>query len=152
MNIIGIDTGANGSIALIKKDGIEITRNNKEITETVAALNRIKLMGDCICYIEKVQIFMSDNYDKGKQFGIRKLLDNYKQNIDALKIAGINYIEVYPQTWQSKLGLKKIKGESKIQRKARYKQVASELFKLKATNYDADALLIAYYGYKNYQN
>lgn len=70
----------------------------------------------------------------GKKFGINKMLNNYSELLTIVKLLEIHFVEIYPISWQTTLGLKfkKPKGMSdpkfKTFRKSKYKEYASNSF------------------------
>lgn len=149
MKIIGIDVGKNGGIA-IKRSGfpVEVYKMPGNIKEFL----RFHKEPHTIVFIEKVQMFVGDASEVGKAFGIRKMLDMYKQIITLLDVFEYPFIEVYPATWQGYLKLKRGRKKSepkeeKPARKNRYKKHAQMLYpEVKATLWNADALLILHFG------
>lgn len=98
-----------------------------------------------IIFIEKIQMFHSDNDVPGKAFQMQKLHNHVSQLIGAMKIRQMNCIEVPPATWQSQLGFKKFK--EKKDRKNAYKDFAQQKFpSMKVNLSNADALCILEYG------
>mgnify|MGYP000030047758 FL=1 len=71
---------------------------------------------------------------------------------DYFEIEDIPYIQVHPMTWQSTLKLRK-QDEEKTERKNRYKRAAQHYYPtIKATLWNADALLIMHAGRLKLQN
>lgn len=146
--IIGIDPGATGGIAVYNNKGeILLQKMPKKVEDLSEYLNYIKdTYGKTICFLEKVQSFHSDTDDGGKRFGIQKMLANYEQLKTVLTLAKIPFVQVYPQSWQGGLSLRK-KGESKPDRKKRYKAAAEKYYpQIKATLWNADAICILQFG------
>lgn len=166
--IIGIDPGASGGIAYtpnwqraINRGGyltpqvMKIEPNDSKLLNQLRHIKEIQ--PDCVCFIEKVQMFKSDMGNrKGKKgadqkgdfkaFAIQKMLAQ-KERTKALMIsAGIDFIEVHPKTWQARLSLTR-KGWEKPKRKRLYKHFAGQTFPgLKATMWNADALCLVAFG------
>lgn len=161
--LIGIDPGANGSIAHVKL-------NENKPVGAPTAVKMPKTYGDIeaylkeitkglerpLCIIEKVNLRPSDMHG-GKAFGMMKLMKNFEFLKAALCQAKIGFIEAHPATWQNALKLK-LKGpgakeESDTARKNRYKDEAQDKFKsIKCTLWNSDALLLLYFGAYKLQN
>lgn len=149
MTIIAIDPGANGGIAIYKKNRLEhVIHMPKNLSDLKTYFDYVKENNErVIVFIEKVQMFMSDSDEenKGKQFRIKKLLSNFDQLKSLIVYYGFEFVEVYPITWQSNLGLN-YKNIPKTERKNLYKESAGYCFPaVKITLYNADALLILHF-------
>lgn len=163
-NIIGIDPGNSGGIAILAGKTIKAHKmpvleregkNGKKIKET--DVDKIRLLitsfprESTLVIIEKVNIFPSDSseHNFGKQFRIQKMMENYSYLLSIVKIFQYTYMEISPVTWQSYLRLKE-KGLSKQERKAKYKRAAQNWFgkalNKKVNLYTADALCLVQYG------
>jgi len=143
---ISIDPGANGGIAIWKKDRLEhVIRMPKDLRDLKTYFDYVRENNDdVLVFIEKVQMFMSDSDEenKGKQFRIQKLLQNHSEIIALIVFYGFRYIDVYSQTWQSQLGFK-TRGMSSTERKNIYKNYAQEEFPQTQVNlWNADCLCI----------
>lgn len=142
--VIAIDPGLSGAVAIFSNDGPNIVTHNmpddKDLFELLQANKE-----NSFCFIEKVSSFVSDDDQKGKKFGIQKMLANYEKLVYTLKISGIPYIEVHPATWQGYLNLR-VKGEDKRNRKLRYKKFAESHYPVKVTLKNADALCLVEFG------
>lgn len=146
--ILGIDPGASGGIALYNyKAGITAVKMPKNISDLSEYLTYVKETYEKpLCFIEKVSSFRQDTDEPGKRFGIEKMLANYEQLKTCLTIAKIPFVQVYPQSWQHGLNLRK-KGESKSDRKNRYKAAAAQYYpEVKTTLWNSDALCIVQFG------
>lgn len=146
--ILSIDPGSSGGIAIYHKGTVLVQKMPADVKE----LHKIVAYhsDNCkpVCFLEKVQVFMSDSDEenKGKQFNIAKMLANYESLKTILAICGMPFIEVAPRTWQSQLNLV-VKGESKTERKQRYKRAAKEYYpNINVTNWNGDALCILQFG------
>lgn len=173
---IGIDPGTSGGIAVanpstgfvfsgpMPTEGIatsKTTKNGKAKMRNETDTARLQGLlrewaADCspVCFIEKVQSHRGDTDDNpGKRFQIERMLANYEAIKASLVMCGIPFVEVYPISWQSTLHLKKMKGETKTQRKNRYKEAAQYVFPTqKVTLYNADALLLVRFGITKMKN
>ena len=147
--IIGIDPGKNGGIAVYDTyvKAVKMVDDYDKISNMFIYHLNIS-DNKAITFIEKVQLWKSD--DKGKQFGIQKMLAHYERLKSCLENCKMPYIEVPPVTWQSYLKLRiKGKKEESQDRKRRYKEIAQRKFEkqnIKVTLNTADALLIMNFG------
>ena len=150
--IIAIDPGYSGSIVKYRNgitETINMPREIHELNRYFAYIRSISIQP--ICFIEKVQLFDSDN-NKGKQFRIQIMLQQYEQLKSILVVNNIPFVEVAPITWQSKLHLR-IKGEDKDDRKRRYRDISQiQNPGLKVTLKSGDALQILRFGRGMLQN
>lgn len=149
-SIIGIDPGASGGIAVFhngKIGAVKMPKNVKEMNSYMAFLNRT--YPNSIVFIEKVQAYRGAQDDApGKKFGINKMLANYTQLLTVIQLNGFEFVEVYPISWQSKLGLRIKKDKrTKTERKRSYKEYAQRCFpELKVTLATCDALCLIQFG------
>jgi hypothetical protein len=148
--IIGIDPGAAGGLAVFQPG---------KITRTVKMPKDIRNLGEFFGYyaenfrplvfLEKLSVRPDDVADNpGKIYRIQQMLANYEHLKALLENAGVPYVLVHPMSWQTKLGLRSLKGhEDKKHRKARYKlKAAKEYPECRITLWNADALLIMHFG------
>ena len=157
--IIGIDPGSsNGGIAIWKK-GEKVKTilmpKNEEIDKLkdflVQKFNQEK---DTVVFIEKVQMFGSDSLEenKGKHFRIQVMLRNYERIIGVILVLGIPYIEVYPQSWQSTLNLRR-KWKDNQEKKNAFKTFAQNCFpEIKVTLWSSDALCLIQFAFRKYSD
>jgi hypothetical protein len=154
--ILGIDPGASGGIAVWRPNNLTTTvKMPRDILPMKEYLEYVKSISEHrLAFVEKVQLQHNDNFQRGedgygKQFGIQKLLEQFKEVRDTLKIVGIPFVPVHPMTWQSTLNLRKRVPEEKIDRKNRYKEIAQNLYpECKSTLWNCDALLLVEFGRK----
>lgn len=143
---IGIDPGASGGIAIINND-LKLPQTfkmPKDVTQFRDILLNYKNQ-KTIVFIEKVSMWFSDNDNPGKQFRVRKMLDNYAELKTVVKLIGFDLVEVTPGTWLKMHGLKNIK--NRTDRKNRNKTHANYFYPgMKITHAISDALLIMQYG------
>ena len=159
-NILGIDPGASGAIASFKSDyvdrdinGITACKCPKEVLDMVDIANSLsspyfKNKQKCYAYIEQVHAMPHDGRSSLFKFGT-----NYGAWLGILHCLpyGDYVIKVSPQKWMKwwevRMGTKlpKIKKD----RKNMLKFWASQCTSQKVTLYNADAILIAMYGYFN---
>lgn len=146
--IIGIDPGSsNGGIAVWKNMKPVRTAKmpkNEDIDQLRDFLTDVKNQdSNCIVFIEKVQMFSTDASDNpGKAYRIKVMLANYERIIALLIFLKIEYVEVYPISWQTTLGLKK-KGQTKTEKKNSFKEYAQRCFpEIKVTLRTSDALCL----------
>lgn len=154
--IIGIDCGSNGGLAIyIPNEPIKTIKMPKDIRDLRDLLQYYADTYKPIIFIEKVSI-RTDDIDMsqgdrkkamGKLFRIQSMVANYEHMKAIIEACEIPYVLVHPFSWQTKLKLR-IKGmkEDKQERKNRYKAKAEELYKVKATLWSADAILIMHFG------
>lgn len=153
--IIGIDCGKAGGIAVYNNGRAQAFKMPETVKELSKFFQYIEnTYEDKIVFIEKVQSFKSDTDDGGKRFGIDKMLKNYAEIITVIKLIGWDFVEVYPISWQSTLGLKKgTKGLSKTQRKNIYKTHSQNAFpECKVTLNVADALCLISFAFRKFEN
>lgn len=154
--VIGIDVGANGGIAIyIPNTPIKTVKMPKDIRDLRDLLQYYADTYKPIIFLEKVTM-RTDDLDMsqtdrkkamGKIFRIQNMLANYEALKTIIEAVEIPYVLIHPFSWQTKLKLR-IKGvkEEKADRKNRYKEKASELYGVKATLWNADAILICHFG------
>lgn len=146
VTIVAIDPGKSGGIATYAKGKIHAGKMGT-IQEVKLYLDYVNnTYENIIVFIEKVQAYRGKEDDApGKKFGINKMLKNYTQLVTCITLMGLHFIEVYPISWQSKLGLS-FRGQklTKTERKNKYKIYAGNCFPEipKVTLNIADALCI----------
>lgn len=147
--ICGIDPGSNGGIAVWRPNQpLQTIKMPKDLSELRGYLQYIKeITKSPIVFLEKVQLRADDVKDNpGKAFRIQQLLMAFQKLKDYIEVEGIPYVLFHPMSWQTTLKLRK-QGESKSERKSRYKQVAEYYYpNIKATLWNADAILILHAG------
>lgn len=128
--IIAIDPGRSGGISVFNNGELKAVKMPKDIQELNQYFLHLKsTYQDPVVFIEKVQAFSSDDDAPGKKFAINKMLANYTELLTMIKLNGFPFIEVYPISWQSTLGLKVKKDKrTKTERKNSYKQYAQYCF------------------------
>lgn len=147
--IIGIDPGANGGIAIWRKDApvktVKMPRNLIDIRYLLQYIKSISI--SAIIFLEKVQLRSDDIKDNpGKAFRIQQLLMAFRQLKDYIAVEEVPYVLVHPISWQSYLKLRKQK-EEKTERKNRYKDAAAYYYPgVKTTLWNADAILLMHFG------
>lgn len=147
--IIGIDPGTNGGIATWRPGQelkvAKMPRDLSKLREYWQYIKQISLAP--IIFIEKVQLRSDDITDNpGKAFRIQQLLLAFQTIKDYIEVEGIPYVMMHPMAWQSTLKLRK-QAEDKRERKNRYKAAAEHYYPgLKATLWNADAVLIMHAG------
>jgi len=151
-NILGIDPGANGAISTFMSDMKEFAIDNiiaykcPDSAEGMAEIVEKCLSGstDIYAYIEQVHAMPHDGRSSLFKFGT-----NYGKWLGILGAHSIDTTYVSPQKWmkwwQIRMGTKlpKIKKDRKNMLKSWAQQCTSQ----KVTLYNADAILIAMYGY-----
>lgn len=143
--VLGIDPGKTGAIAAIDEghNVVSTLRFDKlsdfDIWEYVLSLT----MDRPKAFLEKVHSMpmqgIASTFSFGERYGTIKM---------ALIAAGIPFELVPPQTWQTKLGIKR-GGMSYIERKRRNKALAEQYFPHRKITQDiADAFLLGEYGHR----
>ena len=154
-NLLGIDPGASGAIAYFKSDDVKYDINAitaykcpKEIIDMANLANQLSNSEPqkCFAYIEQVHAMPHDGRSSLFKFGT-----NYGAWLGILcslrHVDGV--VRVSPQKWmkwwQIRMGTKlpKIKKDRKNMLKSWAQQCTSQT----VTLYNADAILIAMYGY-----
>jgi len=141
--IIGIDPGRSGAVA-IWSSGIDkvvkCPNNPKEMADVIKSINNKNV----IAYVERVWARPSNATRAAFTFGV-----NYGEWLGILAALKIKTILVTPQTWMKYYKDKyKIKlPKDKKDRKNKLKKMAQEYTDKKVTLYNADAILIAIYGF-----
>lgn len=147
--VIGIDPGSNGGIAIWRPNQqLQTIKMPKDLSELRGYLQYIKeITKSPIIFLEKVQLRADDIKDNpGKAFRIQQLLMSFQRLKDFIEVEGIPYILMHPMSWQTILKLRK-QAEGKTERKNRYKEAAEYYYPgLKATLWNADAVLILHAG------
>lgn len=148
--IVTIDPGASGGIALFYNGRIQAGKMPKSIPELNDYFRYIKdNHSNITIFIEAVSAWTKGDDAPGKKHSINKMLKNYAELLTVIKLCGLKYVEVYPISWQTTLGLK-IKrpkgindGKFKTMRKKAYKEYAQNCFpELKVTLATSDALCL----------
>ena len=144
MNIMGIDPGADGAVALIAPDHSAELYGFKGLTTLELWELIVKLSIDPVtCYLELTGPTPHDGVVSAAKFGERR-----GELHMALTAAKIPFTRIPPGVWQRSFGLGK-KFATTTLRKTAHLQRAQELFPhLKILKPRADALLIAEYGYR----
>lgn len=147
--VIGVDPGSNGGIAIWRQDKpLQVVKMPKDLSELRGYLQYLKeITKRQIIFIEKVQLRADDIKDNpGKAFRIQQLLMAFQKLKDYIEVEGIPYVMIHPISWQTTLKLRK-QAEGKTERKNRYKEAAEYYYPgLKATLWNADAVLILHAG------
>jgi len=144
MGWIGIDPGKTGCIASLTDEGKITTIPFKESLYEIATFLRLAALSDqhCFAVLERVrsspQMGVTSAFTFGTYYGFAKM---------GLIAAGIRFVEVSPQKWQSVMDCR-TGGNKNIT-----KQVASQYHpELKVTHITADAILLAEFARKLDQN
>ena len=144
MIVMGIDPGANGAAALyISGTSVDtFCFKNKSWPEVVKGFEHFSAWGIDYTFIEAVSAMPKDGAHNAFTFG-----ENTGIVKGILHALDIRFVEVHSQKWQRHFGLG-AKYSSKTARKNAQKAKAQELFpQIKIIHANADALLIAKYGY-----
>ena len=143
-SVLGIDTGKNGGVALVNRNGkvtafrcpsdndpVKMAKIIKELTRRYKKIEVI---------IENVWAFPTDSAMTSFKFGT-----NFGIWLGILGTMGISYRKVTPQTWQGKY---QPLSKEKKERKNELKTIAKSFYE-KATLNTSDAILIAIWGAHN---
>jgi hypothetical protein len=140
MTVIGIDPGANGSIAWQQNGKTCVEKTPETLQDLFELLHSIHFSADSICraFLEQVhsspQMGVKSAFTFGNGFGHLEM---------GLTAAGIPFERVRPQVWQKTMQCMS-KGDKNVT-----KRRAQELFPdIKVTHATADGLLIMSYGLK----
>jgi hypothetical protein len=155
--IVAIDPGSSGGIAIFTNGKIHAVKMPKSVDEMDQYFRYIKsTYENVVVFIEKVQAYGKEDDAPGKKFAINKMLANYQQVLTVIKLIPFRFVEVYPVTWQTTLGLKLPKSEgeeTKTQRKNRYKDYAQNIFpELKVNLNTCDALCLVQFALVKTEN
>lgn len=144
MKVIGIDPGIKGGIAILDNDKLVEVVNMPETAKDVCSF--LKKHSDGIAYLEEL-----GGMPKMSGTSMFKLGRGYGNLEMALLANEIRTIKVRPQKWEKFYSLgTKAKAGGYTAWKRVLKAKAQELFpNTKVTLVNCDALLIAWYGYKN---
>lgn len=143
MNIIGLDPGAKGGIAVIDFNHLAVrvykfdNLTEQEIYHILAG----EACDRCTAFLEQVHGFpgQAGQFAFGQSYGFLR---------GVLVALGIPFEDVTPHTWQRGVGMSGLKGE-KTDRKNALKQKAQQLFPQAKINLSvSDAVLIAEHGYR----
>lgn len=145
--IIACDPGADGAFVGLYWDG---TKKEVEIYRTADGYSGIRkwlqyhpdfrLVEPEACVIERIGLHIGDQ----KKFkSLRILLQHVGRAMLCFEIAGYEYTELDPKTWQYRYGLV---GLDRKEAKKKAREIAQQLYpEVVVTLADADALLIADY-------
>jgi cellobiose-specific phosphotransferase system component IIB len=148
--IIGIDPGKSGAVA-VWDDGIEKVikcPNNPDDMSAVIRLVKNQFISGkskyLVAYMERVWARPSNATRAAFTFGV-----NYGEWLGILSTLNVDTVLVTPQTWMKYYKDKfKIKlPKEKKDRKNKLKKIAAQYTDKKVTLYNADAILIAVYGF-----
>ena len=145
--IIGIDPVRSGAVA-IWSGGIDkvikCPSNSKEMADVIKSVSNENV----VAYVERVWARPSNATRAAFTFGV-----NYGEWLGILAALKIKTVLVTPQTWMKYYKDKfKIKlPKEKKDRKNKLKEIATQYTDKKVTLYNADAILIAVYGFINQQ-
>jgi hypothetical protein len=150
MIIIGIDPGKSGAVAVWNEGIDKVIKCPSDAEKMANIFSTLKTDswvdgdGKIVAYIEQVHAFPTDARSSAFKFG-----KNYGEWIGVLGTLKIRTIYVTPQKWM-KYYKEKLKIElpkDKQQRKRKLKEIAANYTDKKITLYNADAILIAVYGF-----
>jgi len=148
--IIGIDPGKSGAVA-IWDDGIEkvikCPNNPNDMSAVIRLVKNQFISGKSkylVAYMERVWARPSNATRAAFTFGV-----NYGEWLGILSTLNVDTVLITPQTWMKYYKDKfKIKlPKEKKDRKNKLKKIAAQYTDKKVTLYNADAILIAVYGF-----
>lgn len=148
ITIVGIDPGASGGIAVYKNERVTAAKMPKGTDVVNDYFKSLRNDNESILiFLETVSHYAGGADDApGKKFAIAKMMNQFQELKTLLKVNNLPYVEVHSATWQGFVG-KRIKGESKKDRKEKYKQYAIEKYPAtKVTLAISDALCIMSFG------
>lgn len=145
--IIGIDPGKTGGIAVWRPNHkTEVIKMPDELLDLKDWFLHMQGICNPLVFIEKVQLQPRDTDSPGKVFNINKMLGAFERLKTIIAMCDVPFVLVHPQKWQGDLKLK-VKGEEKPDRKKRYQRAATVNYPdVKATLWNADALMILHFG------
>ena len=144
MIVIGIDPGKSGAIA-VWDEGIDKAIKCPDSPEKMANIFSSIITNDkIVAYIEQVHAFPTDARSSAFKFG-----RNYGEWLGVLGTLRIKTVFVTPQKWMKyyKEKFNMALPKDKQQRKRKLKEIAANYTDKKVTLYNADAILIAVYGF-----
>jgi len=148
--IIGIDPGKSGAVA-IWDDGIakviKCPNNPNDMSAVIRLVKNQFISGKSkylVAYMERVWARPSNATRAAFTFGV-----NYGEWLGILSTLNVDTVLITPQTWMKYYKDKfKIKlPKEKKDRKNKLKEIAAQYTDKKITLYNADAILIAVYGF-----
>lgn len=145
--IIGIDPGASGGLAIWRPNQpTAAIRMPKKMMDLRPFFMDKQAVCNPVIFLEKVQLHSGDMDAPGKVYRIQEMLKAFEQLKTIITVCDIPYILVNPMKWQGDLKLR-VKGEEKADRKKRYQRAAAAYYpEVKATLWNADALMILHFG------
>lgn len=143
--ILGIDPGNNGGIIALRQNlvteewGVErsfrLERGEDCIVDFFSAL---AYPGPYVAYLEKVH-----GWGEGRSFNFGMYYGFVR---GVLKMRGVPIVDVTPQKWMGEMGVPPQRGEKALHRQAMREMAGAIQGEVTATNWNAAALLIAFYG------
>lgn len=146
--IIGIDPGKNGGIAVWRPNHkTEVIKMPDDLMDLRQWFDYMKTICRPLVFVEKVQLRPDDITDNpGKAFRVQKLLSEFEKLKMIIAMCDVPFVLVHPLKWQNGLKLR-VKGEEKPERKKRYQRVAADYYPdVRATLWNADAIMIMHFG------
>lgn len=147
-SILGIDPGNNGGLVVMNHRGGEWHLDKCFKLEhgeaaTIKFLTELAWeFDDTAAYLEKVGGWgVARSFNFGKYYGFVR---------GAMMMRGIPIVDVLPQTWMSAMGVTG-KSQTKEKRQSMRKLAAELQNDVEATNWNAAAILIAFYGIREEQ-
>lgn len=146
--IIGIDPGKNGGIAVWRPNHkTEVIKMPDDLMDLRQWFDYMKTICRPLVFVEKVQLRPDDITDNpGKAFRVQKLLSEFEKLKMIIAMCDLPFVLVHPLKWQNGLKLR-VKGEEKPERKKRYQRAAADYCPdVRATLWNADAIMIMHFG------
>lgn len=146
--IIGIDPGKTGGIAVWRPNHkTEVIKMPDDLMDLRQWFDYMKTICRPLVFVEKVQLRPDDITDNpGKAFRVQKLLSDFEKLKMIIALCDVPFVLVHPLKWQNGLKLR-VKGEEKSERKKRYQRAAADYYPdIRATLWNADALMIMHFG------
>ncbi len=144
---LGVDPGASGAIVALDEEAAFVDLIRCKEPEGDLADFVYRYSPDVVgCYVEKVGSMPGQGVASTFKFGT-----SYGLLRGILAALLIPRRFVAPTVWQRAMGIGVVKGEKKVAKKRRHKELAQELYPdLKVINATADALLIARYAVRKW--
>lgn len=146
--LLGLTPEKPGGIAVWRPNHkTEVIKMPGDLMELRQWFNYMKSICRPLVFVEKVQLRPDDvNDNPGKAFRVQKLLSEFEKLKTIIAMCDVPFVLVHPQKWQNELKLR-VKGEEKPERKKRYQRAAADCYPdVKATLWNADAIMIMHFG------
>lgn len=144
--ILGIDPGNNGGMVQLTRwdeshdwsveHVFKLERGEKEIARFVRTVTEVTLHS--VAYLEKVH-----GWGEGRSFNFGKYYGFVRGVLVALEVP---IVDVTPQAWMKEMAVPPQKGQKAAHRQAMRELAGSIQAEVSSTNWNAAAILIAFYG------